>query len=162
MSQAGFDLVMTVAKPLEHGDELRAIGAEVGGPIVGEHRGDVLRQQPLAHETDRGVDALRWTLEPSAAEHDEKRSLALRRESRHRAGVADFGDRGRLFGHERVLREVANLLAHAVLDDREVGLRQIGDRFSVTIEHADVDGHERDGAPERAGNGGWLLLWCSE
>ena len=96
------------------------------------------------------------------AENDEKRSLALRRESCRRARVTDFRDRGRLFGHERVLREVANLLTHAVLDDREVGLRQIGDRLAVTIEHADVDRHERDGAPKRARNGGWLLLLCSE
>ena len=66
--------------------------------------------------------------------------------------------------------ELALVVMSATLDAEPVAaylrdapvVRSEGRTFPVTIEHADVDGHERDGAPERAWNGGWLLRLCSE
>ncbi len=143
------DLLVVLLEPLEDARDLRVIGREGGGAVVGEDRHLVARQQPLAHEAQERVHGLRRLQELAAAEDDEEDPVLLRIERDRLLLELEFRPRIRRVRHERLEREMLDLLLDAVLDDGELLEPHVGDGLAgLVLHHPDVDRHERDGAAE--------------
>ena len=143
------DLLVVLLEPLEDARDLRVIGREGGGAVVGEDRHLVARQQPLAHEAQQRVHGLRRFQELAAAEDDQEDPVLLRIERDRLLLELEFRPRIRRVRHERLEREVLDLLPDAVLDDGELLQPHVGDGLAgLVVQHPDVDRHEGDGAAE--------------
>ena len=138
----------------DHRIELRTASIQRGNPI----------EQWRKAKTAAGLAGVKYSAKPleellDARFGDAMRAGRVRPDSRGPLrqiegfpavdGVADErvvarGARGRGIRRERVRREVADRLRPSVLEDREIVLRQAGDRIAARIDDADVERHDRD------------------
>ena len=125
------------------------VARESGGAVVGEDCDLVLREQALRTKSMRASTALDGSCSRPRPRTTRKMRLAC--------GTSETGpSRSGMFGSPwsgsvAISRTPKWRIScsHAVLDERELALLQVGERPAVPVRHAHVERHEHDGAAER-------------
>ncbi len=141
--------ILVAPGSLQRTGDLLVIRREVGRAVPRQHGHLVLRKQLLPDKPQERVHPLRRLLQSSSSEDDEEDPV-LRRNWLSPLRLAKRRGRPwrRRLGRQGILRQMADLLARAVLEDREVLGLQPRDGRSVRAEHADIHRHERRSAAE--------------